>query len=65
MCTAKLPLLVCIQYTTDPDVLRVLTKQKLVCRYGEEFSKVSKQSKVPRRPVRLLYFEGNHYNLLL
>jgi len=34
-------------------------------RYGEEFSKVSKQSKVPRRPVRLLYFEGNHYNLLL
>ena len=34
-------------------------------RYGEEFNKVSKQSKAPRRPVRLLYFEGNHYNLLL
>lgn len=34
-------------------------------KYGEEFSKTSKVTSVPRRPVRLLYFEGNHYNLLL
>lgn len=37
----------------------------LALRYGEEFSKASKKGLTARRPVRLLYFEGNHYNLLL
>ncbi|KAK9819967.1 hypothetical protein WJX72_004558 [[Myrmecia] bisecta] len=35
-----------------------------IVKYGEEWAKSSKQRKA-RRPVRLLYTNGNHYDLLL
>lgn len=35
-----------------------------IVKYGEEFSEAKKGRK-PRKPVKLLYINGNHYDLLL
>ena len=62
---------ICLVYYVELDRmlenvdLRVACLQMVVRRYGEVFSKVSKQLKVPTQPVTLLHFEGNHYHLLL
>jgi hypothetical protein len=35
-----------------------------LARFGEEYTKAAKDRR-PRRPVRLLYSNGNHYDLLI
>jgi hypothetical protein len=35
-----------------------------IVKYGEEFAEV-KKGRQPRQPVKLLYSNGNHYDLLL
>lgn len=33
--------------------------------YGDKYRKPKDKTKKPRRPVRLLYTGGNHYDLLI
>lgn len=56
----------CTTYACRSKYAAELASEKTAAsRYGEEFSKVTKQVVKARKPIRLLYFEGNHYNLLL